>query len=36
MGLEPRGGMPEEFGDFVKKEIAKWSDVARRANVRVE
>jgi tripartite-type tricarboxylate transporter receptor subunit TctC len=36
MGLDPRGGTPDEFGQFVKKEIAKWSDVAKRANVRVE
>ena len=36
MGLEPRGGTPEEFRDFVRKEFAKWSDVAKRANVRVE
>jgi hypothetical protein len=26
----------EEFGQFMKKEIAKWSDVAKRANVRVK
>jgi tripartite-type tricarboxylate transporter receptor subunit TctC len=36
MGLEPRGGTPEEFRDFVRKEIAKWTDVAKRANVRME
>jgi tripartite-type tricarboxylate transporter receptor subunit TctC len=36
MGLEPRGGTPEDFGQFVRKEYAKWSDVAKRANVRVE
>jgi tripartite-type tricarboxylate transporter receptor subunit TctC len=36
MGLDPRGGTPEEFGQFVRKEYAKWSDVAKRANVRME
>lgn len=36
MGLDPRGGTPEEFADFIRREVAKWSDVAKRANVRVE
>jgi tripartite-type tricarboxylate transporter receptor subunit TctC len=36
MGLDPRGGTAEEFGDFIRKEVAKWSDVAKRANVRVD
>jgi hypothetical protein len=34
--LEPRAGTPEEFGEFVKKEVAKWTDVAKRANVRLD
>lgn len=36
MGLDPRGGTPEEFSEFIRKEIAKWSDVAKRANVRID
>jgi tripartite-type tricarboxylate transporter receptor subunit TctC len=36
MGLEPRGGAPEEFAVFVRREVAKWTDVAKRANVRIE
>ena len=36
MGLEPSGGTPEEFSAFIRKEVAKWSDVAKRANVRIE
>ncbi len=36
MGLEPRGGTPDEFARFVRSEVAKWSDVAKRANVRGE
>ena len=36
MGLDPRGSTPEEFAEFVRKEVAKWSDVAKRANVRIE
>lgn len=29
-------GTPEEFGDFVRHEIAQWREVARIANVRLE
>jgi tripartite-type tricarboxylate transporter receptor subunit TctC len=36
MGLEPRGGTPEAFARFMRDEVAKWTDVARRANVRGE
>jgi tripartite-type tricarboxylate transporter receptor subunit TctC len=36
LGLDPRGGTPEEFADFVRKEVAKWRDVAKRANVRLD
>jgi tripartite-type tricarboxylate transporter receptor subunit TctC len=36
LGLEPRAGTPEEFGEFVRKEVAKWTDVAKRANVRLD
>jgi len=36
MGLDPSGGTPEEFAEFIRKEVAKWSDVAKRANVRIE
>ena len=36
MGLEPRGSTPEEFNEFIRKEVSKWSDVAKRANVRIE
>ncbi len=36
MGLEPRGGSPEQFADFIRNETAKWRDVANCANVRLE
>ena len=36
MGLDPRGGTPEEFAEFIRTEVAKWSDVAKRANVRAD
>ena len=29
-------GTPEEFAAYVKKEIAKWADVVRRAGIQPE
>ncbi len=35
--LTPDGGSsPEAFAAFMRQEVAKWADVVRRANVRVE
>ena len=31
-----RAATPEEFGAFVRREIAQWREVARLANVRLE
>jgi tripartite-type tricarboxylate transporter receptor subunit TctC len=36
LGLEPAGGTPEAFGDFVKNDIARWARVIRQSGVRVE
>lgn len=36
MGLEPKGGTPELFTEHLKREYAKWSDVAKRANIKLE
>jgi tripartite-type tricarboxylate transporter receptor subunit TctC len=35
IGFEPVGGTPEQLDAFVKKEVAKWADVVRRAGVTV-
>jgi tripartite-type tricarboxylate transporter receptor subunit TctC len=36
MGGVPDPGTPEGFGRFVRDEIAKWREVARAGNVRLE
>ena len=36
MGLDPKGGTPELFAEHIKSELAKWSDVAKRANIRLQ
>jgi len=35
-GAEPVGNTPEQFGDFIKAEIAKWGKVIRTAGLRAE
>ena len=35
-GLETRGGTPEQFGDYIKSEIAKITKIARTAGVKAE
>ena len=36
MGAFPAPGTPAEFGRFIRAEIAKWGEVARAANVRLD
>lgn len=35
-GFEPVGSTPEEFGSFVRNEIARWTKVAKLAGARIE
>jgi tripartite-type tricarboxylate transporter receptor subunit TctC len=35
-GAEPVGNSPEQFGEFIKSEIAKWGKVIRVAGLRAE
>ena len=36
LGIEPLGTSPEEFGQYLRAEIARWSDVMRAHNIRGE
>ncbi|OYW10269.1 MAG: hypothetical protein B7Z53_01360 [Rhodospirillales bacterium 12-71-4] len=36
LGGFPDPGTPEEYGAFIRAEIAKWREVARAANVRLD
>lgn len=36
IGAEPRPGTPEQFGAFIKAEIAKWAKVVKEANVKAD
>jgi tripartite-type tricarboxylate transporter receptor subunit TctC len=35
-GIEPVGNSPEEFEAFIRSEIARWSKVAKAANIRLD
>lgn len=35
-GAEPVGNTPEQFGDFIKSEIAKWARVFKAAGIKPE
>jgi tripartite-type tricarboxylate transporter receptor subunit TctC len=36
LGTETMGGTPEQLGDFVRKELVKWSRTAKEAGAHVE
>jgi len=36
LGDEPGGGTPEQFAELVKKEGAKWVDVAKRSGAKID
>ena len=33
IGVEPVGGMPEEFAATIQRDIARWREVIRRGNI---
>jgi tripartite-type tricarboxylate transporter receptor subunit TctC len=35
-GFEPIGNSPQEFGDFVKSEVAQWAKVAKESGAKVD
>jgi tripartite-type tricarboxylate transporter receptor subunit TctC len=35
-GLEPAGGSAQEFASIIKNEIGRWSQVVKRAGVKLE
>jgi tripartite-type tricarboxylate transporter receptor subunit TctC len=36
LGVEIVGGTPEQFAEHIRKEIAKWAEVVKRAGVKVD
>ena len=36
IGLEPIGGTPERFAEYIKEDFAKWTKVIKDGNIRVE
>ena len=35
-GIEPAGGTPQQFSDFIQSEIVKWGSVAKAAGIQPE
>jgi len=36
LGIEPVGNSPTQFGEEIKADLARWADVVKAANVKVE
>ena len=36
LGIEPVGNTPAQFGEEMKADLARWAEVVKAANVRVE
>ena len=36
LGAQPVGSNPEELAAFLKVEMAKWAEVVKTANVKIE
>ncbi|SDZ15353.1 Tripartite-type tricarboxylate transporter, receptor component TctC [Variovorax sp. YR266] len=36
VGVQPVGSTPSEFADFLKKEDAKWAEVIRKGNIKLD
>jgi tripartite-type tricarboxylate transporter receptor subunit TctC len=36
LGFTPEGGTPEEFGEFVKRDLARWHKAVQETGVKVE
>ena len=34
--IEPLSSTPEEFAELIKRELPKWQEVVRKANIKVE
>ena len=36
IGDEPAGGTPEEFGELIRRDSAKWSEVVKRSGAKID
>jgi len=36
LGLEPVGSSPEQFGTFIRSELAKWGEIIKRSGTRLD
>jgi tripartite-type tricarboxylate transporter receptor subunit TctC len=36
VGAQPVGSTPAQFADYLKKEDAKWGEVVRKGNIKLD
>jgi len=36
IGAQATGGTPEQFGAYIREDLAKWTRIVKEANVKVE
>jgi tripartite-type tricarboxylate transporter receptor subunit TctC len=36
LGFTPEGGSPAEFGEFVKRDLARWNKVVKETGVKLD
>ena len=36
LGIEPNAMTPDELGGWIKAEIARWRDIATKANIKLD
>jgi tripartite-type tricarboxylate transporter receptor subunit TctC len=36
LGIEPVGNSPEQFGEQIRADLARWEKVVKAANIRLE
>jgi tripartite-type tricarboxylate transporter receptor subunit TctC len=36
IGDEPAGGSPEEFGEVIRRDSAKWAEVVKRSGAKID
>jgi tripartite-type tricarboxylate transporter receptor subunit TctC len=36
IGSEPAGGTPEQFGELIRRDSAKWAEVVKRSGAKID
>jgi tripartite-type tricarboxylate transporter receptor subunit TctC len=36
LGIDPVGNTPEQYGEQIRADLARWEKVVKQANIRIE